>query len=106
MFASLAKQVYVKENLAPPTSVAQITAAYANAWSKASNFSYWSKLWSSGQWKTFGVYVSPPLSSGLVVRRGGVRLGGGRRVSGSVRTGEHRGLDLAPRVDLTSDRGR
>lgn len=104
VFASLAKQVYVKENLAPPTSVAQITAAYANAWSKASNFSYWSKLWSSGQWKTFGVYVSPSLPSGLVVRRGGMRSGGGRRVSGSVRTGEYR--DLAPRVDLTSDRGR
>jgi hypothetical protein len=50
--------VYIKENLAPPTSLAQVTTAYATAWSKATNPSYWSKLYSSGGWKTFGVYVS------------------------------------------------
>lgn len=56
--AALARQIYVKENLAPPTSLSQVMTAYATAWSKATNPSYWSKLYSSGGWKTFGVYVS------------------------------------------------
>lgn len=58
LVGALAKQVYVAEKLAPPTSVGEITTAWATALGKASSKDYWVKLQKSGEWKTFALYVS------------------------------------------------
>ncbi|PWN51438.1 hypothetical protein IE53DRAFT_374098 [Violaceomyces palustris] len=54
---SLAKQVYVAEGLAPPTSVNTVTSAYKTLWSRASNINYWTELLSNGGWKKVGIYA-------------------------------------------------
>lgn len=52
----LAKQVYVAERLAPPTSLGTVANAYSTLWSRASNMSYWQDLARTGEWKKVGVY--------------------------------------------------
>ncbi|KAL9931500.1 hypothetical protein V8E36_009665 [Tilletia maclaganii] len=53
---ALAKQVYVAERLAPPTSTETILNAYKSIWAFASNPSAWSRLVQSGDWKKVGIY--------------------------------------------------
>lgn len=53
---SLAKQVYIAEKLAPPTSVSQITSAYRQIWECVSKPSYWMNSLPSGEWKKVAVY--------------------------------------------------
>ena len=54
---SIAKQVYVAESLAPPTSLHTITSAYRQLWSKATDRSYWSQLLTNGDWKKLAIYA-------------------------------------------------
>lgn len=53
---ALAKQVYVTEKLAPPTSLHQITSAYRQIWSCVSNMSWWTHALPGGEWKKVAVY--------------------------------------------------
>jgi F-type H+-transporting ATPase subunit g len=53
----LAKQVYVAERLAPPTSLNTVANAYGTMWSRASNPQYWVELTKTGEWKKVGVYA-------------------------------------------------
>ena len=46
----VAKQVYIAERLAPPTSVAEVQAITSQAWAQASQPSFWTNLIQSGQW--------------------------------------------------------
>ncbi|TKY85147.1 hypothetical protein EX895_006227 [Sporisorium graminicola] len=55
--SSIAKQVYVAEALAPPTSFQSITSAYRQIWSKATDASYWAQLLTKGDWKRVGIYA-------------------------------------------------
>ncbi|SNX82352.1 related to ATP20 - subunit G of mitochondrial F1F0-ATP Synthase [Melanopsichium pennsylvanicum] len=55
--SNIAKQVYVAEGLAPPTSINTITSAYRQIWSKASDKSYWTQLLTKGNWKKVGIYA-------------------------------------------------
>lgn len=53
---SLAKQVYIAEKLAPPTSVSQVVAAYRQIWATVSNPSWWTHSLPSGDWRKVAVY--------------------------------------------------
>jgi F-type H+-transporting ATPase subunit g len=53
----LAKQVYVAERLAPPTSVSAFTSAYSTLWSRATNPAYWREAARSGELTKVGVYA-------------------------------------------------
>ncbi|KAK0537253.1 hypothetical protein OC835_001786 [Tilletia horrida] len=53
---ALAKQVYVAERLAPPTSTETILSAYKSIWGFASNPASWSRLLQNGEWKKVGIY--------------------------------------------------
>ncbi|KAN0061567.1 hypothetical protein ACQY0O_006414 [Thecaphora frezii] len=53
---SVAKQVYVAEGLAPPTSFSTITGAYRTIWSRVSDAGYWAQLLTKGQWKKVAIY--------------------------------------------------
>ncbi|KAJ1032500.1 hypothetical protein NDA16_000524 [Ustilago loliicola] len=55
--SNIAKQVYVAEGLAPPTSLNTITSAYRQIWSKASDKAYWAQLLTKGDWKRVGIYA-------------------------------------------------
>ncbi|CDZ96617.1 Mitochondrial F1F0-ATP synthase, subunit g/ATP20 [Phaffia rhodozyma] len=52
----LAKQVYIGQKLAPPTSVGEVTSAWANAVGKATDKNYWFGISKNGQWTTLGLY--------------------------------------------------
>jgi F-type H+-transporting ATPase subunit g len=52
----LAKQVYVTERLAPPTSFNTVANAYSTLWSRASNPAYWKEIARNGEWKKVAVY--------------------------------------------------
>ncbi|PWZ01024.1 hypothetical protein BCV70DRAFT_216340 [Testicularia cyperi] len=54
---SVAKQVYVAEGLAPPTSLNTIVSAYRQIWAKASDKTYWAQLLTKGEWRKFGIYA-------------------------------------------------
>lgn len=54
---SIAKQVYVAEGLAPPTSVSTISSAYRTIWSRVTDASYWAQLLTKGEWKRVGIYA-------------------------------------------------
>ncbi|EPQ31736.1 uncharacterized protein PFL1_01069 [Pseudozyma flocculosa PF-1] len=54
---SVAKQVYIAEGLAPPTSVSSITSAYRTIWSRVTDAGYWGQLLTKGQWKQVGIYA-------------------------------------------------
>ena len=53
---SLAKQVYIAEKLAPPTSVSQVTSAYQQIWSSISKASWWAHSLPAGEWRKIAVY--------------------------------------------------
>ena len=53
---SLAKQVYIAEKLAPPTSVSQVTSAYQQIWSSISKASWWTHSLPAGEWRKIAVY--------------------------------------------------
>lgn len=55
--SNIAKQVYVAEGLAPPTSLHTITSAYRQIWSKVSDKTYWTQLLTKGDWKKVGIYA-------------------------------------------------
>ncbi|SPO22726.1 related to ATP20 - subunit G of mitochondrial F1F0-ATP Synthase [Ustilago trichophora] len=54
---NIAKQVYIAEGLAPPTSLHSITSAYRHIWSKIADKSYWTQLLTKGDWKKVGIYA-------------------------------------------------
>lgn len=51
------KQVYIRESLAPPTSLSQITQVYRSIWEQASSLQWWRQLIDSGGWKKVGIYA-------------------------------------------------
>ncbi|KAK0569133.1 hypothetical protein OC861_001273 [Tilletia horrida] len=53
---AIAKQVYVAERLAPPTSTQTIVNAYKSIWSFVSNPASWSRILQNGDWKKVGIY--------------------------------------------------
>lgn len=55
--SSVAKQVYVAEALAPPTSLNTIVSAYRQIWSKASDKAFWAQMLTKGDWKKVGIYA-------------------------------------------------
>ncbi|KAJ9477737.1 ATP synthase subunit g, mitochondrial [Pseudozyma hubeiensis] len=55
--SNIAKQVYIAESLAPPTSVNSITSAYRHIYSKISDKTYWTQLLTKGTWKQVGIYA-------------------------------------------------
>lgn len=52
----LLKQIYLKENLQPP-SVATVQNAYSTLWSRASNPAYWREVFRTGEYAKIGVYA-------------------------------------------------
>lgn len=53
---SIAKQVYIAEKLAPPTSLSQIQAAYRQIWACVSKASWWTHSLPAGEWRKVAVY--------------------------------------------------
>ncbi|KZW02819.1 hypothetical protein EXIGLDRAFT_744338 [Exidia glandulosa HHB12029] len=53
----VAKQVYLAENLRPPSSLETITTAYKTAWSRLRDFNFWVDVLRSGYWAKLGVYA-------------------------------------------------
>lgn len=53
----VAKQVYVAERLAPPTSISELRAAYSSIAQQASSLPWWRSTLENGQWKTVGIYA-------------------------------------------------
>lgn len=52
----VAKQVFQGQALAPPTSFAQIKAAYQTWYANASSINWWNTIAANGQWKTVALY--------------------------------------------------
>jgi len=55
VFLNLLKTVYKRENLAPPTSLHQITSAYRTMFDRAKSLPYWQDLYSSGEYKRVAI---------------------------------------------------
>jgi F-type H+-transporting ATPase subunit g len=53
----LLKQVYIKESLAPPKSLSEITQAYRVLWEQASSVQWWRNALESGEWQKVGIYA-------------------------------------------------
>ncbi|WRT65901.1 uncharacterized protein IL334_002852 [Kwoniella shivajii] len=53
--ASVAKQVWQAEKLAPPLDAATWARAYSQIWSRATNGGYWRNLLKTGGWASLGV---------------------------------------------------
>ncbi|WFD30836.1 hypothetical protein MSPP1_001860 [Malassezia sp. CBS 17886] len=53
---SVAKQVYIAERLAPPTSFGQIASAYRTIIDCVATPSWWTQTMTSGQWRKVAVY--------------------------------------------------
>ncbi|KAG8773454.1 hypothetical protein FRB91_000224 [Serendipita sp. 411] len=51
------KQVYIRESLAPPKSISEITQAYKYLWAQGSSLQWWRQLVESGGWKKVGIYA-------------------------------------------------
>lgn len=49
------KQVYIRESLAPPTSVSSFTSTYSTLFSRARDLNYWRSIAQSGEWATVGI---------------------------------------------------
>jgi F-type H+-transporting ATPase subunit g len=49
------KQVYIREKLAPPTSLSTVTSTYSTLFARARNLSYWREIARTGEWATIGV---------------------------------------------------
>jgi len=50
------KQVYIRESLAPPTSVSAFTSTYSMLWANARNPAYWREIARTGEWARVGIY--------------------------------------------------
>lgn len=57
VFASLCRQVYQAEKLAPPTNLSTWASAYAHIWARGTNFGWWRETLRSGAWVGVGVVV-------------------------------------------------
>ncbi|KAG7531625.1 hypothetical protein FFLO_04209 [Filobasidium floriforme] len=55
VLASLARQVYIAEKMAPPTNLSAYVNSYANIWSNAVSPNFWKGLAQNGQWAKVGV---------------------------------------------------
>jgi len=55
VFLHLLKTVYKRENLAPPTSLHQITSAYRTLFDRARSVPYWQELYKTGEYKKVAV---------------------------------------------------
>ena len=53
----VAKQVYIAERLAPPSSVAEVQTITSQAYAKAQDPRFWQELVKSGQLPLFGLYA-------------------------------------------------
>lgn len=82
---SLAKQVYIAEKLAPPTSLSQIAAAYRQIWTTVSNPSWWTHSLPAGDWRkvmVYGVEALGIFSIGEMVRMHDSHQIGKRKIVG------------------------
>jgi len=50
------KQVYIRESLAPPTSVSALTNTYSTLWARARDPAYWREIARTGEWARVGIY--------------------------------------------------
>ncbi|KAG9013871.1 hypothetical protein FRB93_000252 [Tulasnella sp. JGI-2019a] len=55
VFLHLLKTVYKRENLAPPTSLHQVTSAYRTMFDRAKSLPYWQDLYASGEYKKVAI---------------------------------------------------
>ncbi len=55
VFLNVLKTVYKRENLAPPTSLPQITSAYRTLFDRAKSIPYWQDLYRTGEYKKVAV---------------------------------------------------
>ena len=53
----LLKQVYLAENLRPPTSLDVVLGAYKSAFNAARNPAWWRETLRSGYWAKLGIYA-------------------------------------------------
>jgi len=49
------KQVYIREKLAPPTSLSSVTSTYSTLFARARDLNYWREIARTGEWATIGV---------------------------------------------------
>ena len=88
LVGALAKQVYVAEKLAPPTSVGEIVGGWSTVWARGTSWEYWAHVKKAGEWKTLALYVSAAffvLLYRCIYRREGGKVKerkGGRRERG------------------------
>lgn len=52
----MAKQVYRKEGLAPPTNLSAFTSTYEAMFARARDMNYWRGIAESGEWTKVAVY--------------------------------------------------
>lgn len=52
----LLKQVYIRESLAPPTSVGTVTSTYSTFLYRARDPAYWRGIGQSGEWAKVAIY--------------------------------------------------
>lgn len=55
VFINVLKTVYKRENLAPPSSLDQITSAYRTLFDRAKSLPYWQNLYRTGEYKKVAV---------------------------------------------------
>ncbi|EIW72864.1 hypothetical protein TREMEDRAFT_42037 [Tremella mesenterica DSM 1558] len=55
VFASLCRQVYIAERLAPPLQLSTWANAYAKIWHSATSLTFWRSALSSGAWAGLGI---------------------------------------------------
>lgn len=53
----LAKQIYIKEGLAPPSSLAEVRAVWQKIIDSAKNPEFWKSSLESGAWKRLALYA-------------------------------------------------
>lgn len=59
--ASIARQVYQAEKLAPPTNISAWANAYAQIWARGTSAQWYQSIAKNGEWAKVGVYVSDRL---------------------------------------------
>ena len=53
----VAKQVYIAERLAPPSSFAEVRSGWETLYNRARDMGFWRKAIESGEWKRYAVYA-------------------------------------------------
>lgn len=56
--ASIARQVYQAEKLAPPTNLSTWANAYAQIWARGTSAQWYKSIAANGEWAKVGIYVS------------------------------------------------